>query len=182
MRAEALPTLGDALIQFRRTNGLHADEAARATWNYGFGAVKLVLPNFAWRRKAIEAHDLHHVLTGYPCTIRGEVQMAAWEFGAGPMPHPMATLFCLPLVIVGLLSMPQTTFMAFVLGRRSFGFHGSQISPQILAAPLHTSRTRMIAIKVASGWRDYTQFARLILKASSVLLSPVVFLIGIWIL
>jgi hypothetical protein len=50
-----------------------------------------------WRRDAITRHDLHHILTGYSCTMTREMQMAAWEFAAGRYRHWAATLFCLPL-------------------------------------------------------------------------------------
>ena len=41
------------------------------------------LPNTAGRVQAVKLHDLHHVLTEYPTTWRGEAEISAWEVGAG---------------------------------------------------------------------------------------------------
>jgi hypothetical protein len=133
-------TLGEALAEFRAVNGLAADEATRSSWTCRLGPFGLRLPNFQWRRRAILAHDLHHVLTGYPCTMWGECQMAAWEFGAGPMPHPAAALFCLPLIAVGLLWSPRHIMRAYRAGRRSRTLHRYQGIVGLLTLPVETVR------------------------------------------
>lgn len=105
------------------------------------------LPNFAWRRRAILAHDLHHMLTGYPCTLRGEFQIAAWEFGAGPMPHWAAALFCLPLIAAGLLWSPRRMVRAFRAGRHAHSLHGSMEIAALLNLPPKESRERIIRFR-----------------------------------
>jgi hypothetical protein len=95
------------------------DRFAEASWPCAIGPLILRFPNFRWRRRAIEAHDLHHLMTGYPMTVRGEFQMAAWEFGAGRYPHWGATLFCGPLILLGLLWSPPAMWRAWRAGRRS---------------------------------------------------------------
>jgi hypothetical protein len=137
-------TLREALEAFRQANGLPADESVRASWSCRLGPLTLRLPNFAWRRKAILAHDLHHVLTGYPCTLAGECQMAAWEFAAGRMPHWGAALFCLPLVPLGLLWQPRRMLRAFASGRRSQSLHGSRAIERLLAEPLSAARVEIL--------------------------------------
>jgi hypothetical protein len=139
------PTVGEALIEFRKANGLTADEASNSRWTCRLGPISVRLPNFEWRRRAILAHDLHHVLTGIPCGLRGEMQMAAWEFGAGPMPHWGATLFCLPLVVAGLFWTPRRVLRAFLAGRRSRSLHGSQAIDDLLATPLHVARANLVS-------------------------------------
>jgi hypothetical protein len=83
----------------------------------------LRFPDFAWRRAAIEAHDLHHLMTGYPMTMRGEFQLAAWEFGAGRYPHWGATLFCGPLIAIGCLWSPLAIWRAYRAGRASLSLY-----------------------------------------------------------
>lgn len=112
-------TVGDALRAFRIENGLCLNEREARLWIVRADLVVFPLPNFAWRRRAIDAHDVHHILTGYPCTCEGEVLVAAWEWGAGRFPHWGATLFCLPIVIAGLLFMPGPTLAAWRRGRLS---------------------------------------------------------------
>lgn len=97
--------------------GAEREEAAR--WSCPVGPVTLRFPNFAWRRRAIAAHDLHHRMAGYPMTMRGEFQMAAWEYGAGRYPHWGATLFCAPLILAGLIWSPAAIWRAWQAGRRS---------------------------------------------------------------
>lgn len=131
-------TVADALRAYRAANGIPAVEAD--IWACKVGPVMLELPNFAWRRKAILAHDLHHVLTEIPCTMGGECQMAAWEFGAGRMPHWGAALFCLPLAAIGALLRPRVIFAAFRDGRRSRSLHGTDTLENLLRMPLAAGR------------------------------------------
>jgi hypothetical protein len=166
-------TLAEALRDFRQANGLHADEAARRSWCCRLGPVRLVLPNFVWRRRAVEAHDLHHVLTGYPCTMGGEVQMAAWEFGAGKMPHWAATLFCLPLILIGLVRGPRRTFCAFAAGRRSHSLHGMDDRQRWLTAPLSAALVELTNQEtVDSAWSNWVGFVLLVLRSSAITILP----------
>jgi len=101
---------------------LHQDddsEAGARRWSCPVGPFTLTFPNFGWRRRALRAHDLHHAMSGYPMTMRGEFQMAAWEFGAGRYPHWGATLFCAPLVLIGLCWSPAAMWRAWQAGRRT---------------------------------------------------------------
>src|SRR5262249_47927176 len=135
VRATPDLTLREALAAFRQANGLPADETASAFWTCRLGPLTLRLPNFAWRRQAILAHDVHDVLTGYPCTLGGECQMAAWEFAAGRMPQWGPALFCLPLVPLGFLWQPRRMLRALRSGRRSYSLHGSDAIDRLLATP-----------------------------------------------
>jgi ubiquinone biosynthesis protein Coq4 len=136
-------TLREALARFRRANGLSPDEATQPSWTCRLGPLTLRLPNVAWRRRAIEAHDLHHVLTGTPCTLRGECRMAAWEFAAGGMPHRGAAAFCLPLVLLGTLIAPRATWRAYAAGRRMRNLHGVEIGDDLLDLPVTVVRAAL---------------------------------------
>jgi ubiquinone biosynthesis protein Coq4 len=100
---------------------LRESEAAPqpARWSCPIGPVTFRFPYFAWRRRAIRAHDLHHEMTGYPMTMRGEFQLAAWEMGAGRYPDWRATLMCAPLLVTGLCWSPRAMWRAYRAGRRS---------------------------------------------------------------
>jgi hypothetical protein len=112
----------DRLVRFRQAHDLEAADAPR--WRCRIGPFVLHLPNFVWRQAAIDAHDLHHVMTGYKLTLSGEIQLAAWEWGAGRFPDWRATLFCTPLIVAGALVMPRRTYRAYRLGCRSQSLYG----------------------------------------------------------
>jgi hypothetical protein len=133
-------TVGEALSAFRRAQGLREDEHLRKVWVMRAGDCILALPNFRWRRRAIDAHDVHHLLTGYSCTVPGELDIAAWEFGAGRYPHWGATLFCGPLVLAGLLCRRRETLAAFRRGRRSRSLYGPDILPRLLDMNVEEAR------------------------------------------
>lgn len=173
------PTVGEALDQFRRSHGLASDESARPWWTCRLGPVTLRLPNWHWRRRAILAHDLHHLLTGIPCTLRGECQMAAWEFGAGPMPHWGAALFCVPLVLVGLGWAPRRIWQAFLAGRRSRSLHRSGATDRLLALPLQVARTGFaVPANAPGGLADRARFAVILLQAAVIVAAPIAGLVA----
>jgi ubiquinone biosynthesis protein Coq4 len=132
--------VGEALRAFRDANALHHNEREARWWKVRADLIVLPLPNFAWRRRAIDAHDVHHLLTGYPCTVEGELLIAAWEFGAGRYPHWGATLFCGPLVLAGLLLMPRRTLAAWRHGRRSRSLYLGADLGRLLDMPLAHAR------------------------------------------
>jgi hypothetical protein len=74
------------------------------------------------------------------------MQMAAWEFAAGPCPRIGATLFCLPLVAIGLFVVPRLTFRAFVRGRASRTLYGTHLRDRMLDAPLATIARDLVPI------------------------------------
>lgn len=181
MKPAAECSLEEHLRRFRSENGLAADEAVRRSWVCRVGPWRLVLPNFAWRRNAIAAHDLHHVLTGYSCTLRGECEMAAWEFGAGPMPHWAATLFCLPLILVGLASAPRRLFAAFRAGCGSASLHGRPVSSIGLAEPFPAASARFVVRGSGEPRLVGPRFALLVLRSAAMVLTPVALALAAWI-
>ena len=62
-------------------------------------------------------------MAGYPMTMRGEFQMAAWELGAGRYPHWGATLFCTPLIAIGLFWSPRRMVAAYKSGRATISLY-----------------------------------------------------------
>jgi hypothetical protein len=141
--SEVTVSVGAALAEFRRVNGLCDREREARLWWVRFGGWVWPLPNFGWRRRAIDAHDVHHLLTGYPCTAAGEVEIAAWELGAGRFPHWGATLACSPLIVAGVMAMPGRTLAAWRRGRRCRTLYDAQVLPGLLDMPLSSARARV---------------------------------------
>ncbi len=133
-------TVASALARFRDENGLGHGEHLKRWWIVRAGEAAFPLPNFAWRKRAIDAHDVHHMLTGYPCTVVGELQIAAWELGAGRYPHWGATLFCLPLAVIGFLWAPQDIWSAWRQGRGQRSLYEPETLRGLLSMPLRQAR------------------------------------------
>jgi hypothetical protein len=167
-------TVREALAAFHRVHHLDPDATNAASWTCGIGPVTLRLPNFAWRRAAILHHDLHHVLTGYSCTIRGECQMATWEFAAGRFPHPGATLFCLPLVAAGLVWSPGAIWSAFQRGRRGHSLYGVDLTDTFLRSSVTTLHDRAgTPPELSTRAGNIIAFGWLVLKAWLAVTAPI---------
>jgi ubiquinone biosynthesis protein Coq4 len=141
-------TAAEALAAHYAANGIKADPTRAAKWVCRLGPVSIEFPNWRWRQDAIVRHDLHHVLTGYPCTMTGEMQMAAWEFAAGRYRHWAATMFCLPLALMGAIVAPVRTAAAFRAGLRSTSLYGAELD---LDKPLTALRAEIATLKCPSS-------------------------------
>lgn len=103
-----------------KTDDQNTDEWLRDNWlrMNVFGYRIPVKPLYGFK-KALELHDVHHLLTGYDTTWMGEFQVTAWEIGTGGCaPHG---LFWLKLVVTSLLGVvlrPTATWYAFARGRQ----------------------------------------------------------------
>lgn len=180
MHEDCKPTVGDALAEFRKENGLDLTPAMSPFWRCRVGPVKLVFPNFRWRREAIVLHDIHHVLTGYSCSMRGEFQLATWEFAAGRFPHPAATLFCLPLVVAGICWSPRSIWRAYLDGRCSQSLYGVPGLHDLLNTSLEAARKNYTprqadTVKVS----DIAGFSYLVVQASLTVLVPLAVISGL---
>jgi len=82
-------------------------------------------PNTATRRRSVKLHDVHHVLTGYDTSWRGESEIGAWELGSGCRSHWVAWVLNVQTMALGLFIAPRRTWRAFVRGLRSGNLYGS---------------------------------------------------------
>lgn len=168
-----MQTAVQALVMKRAEQGLDPTYDTAPTWPFTIGPVTIPMPNFSWRRAAIQRHDLHHILTGYPFTMRGEFQVATWEFAAGRYPHWGATLLLLPLVVMGLFWSPTAIWRAFMKGRGETSLYrpalrdaAARLSLDALAkrARIHVRRHRAA---------DVTAFAWLVMQSAAVVVAPI---------
>ncbi len=113
-------------------------------WWFDFFGFKIYMYNFRWRQKAIAHHDLHHIVTGYPCTLKGEMQVAIWEFAAGRYKNIFANLFCIPLVAVGVFLIPKKLWSAFRFGRRSTSTFTTPLTSELLGKSVADVRAQFI--------------------------------------
>lgn len=168
-------TLREAVSQFYLRHGFPEDGGVSAdSWSpFGCRDLKVHLPNFAWRRKAIPFHDLHHVLTGYPFCPTGEFEMAAWEFAAGRYPNPLTTLFCIPLVGLGACLTPKRSLAAFVRGKHSQTLYTGRDYQELLDKSVAEVRAEILPNgPVAATPRHYLEYLALVTGSACVIALP----------
>ena len=113
-------TLGEARARFFEEAGFGADGGYGARWvEVRVGRVPLWFPNTEGRRRAAHFHDVHHILTGYATSLRGETEIAAWEVATGLRRHWVGWLLDLMGFAFGLVINPRRVYRAFVRGRHS---------------------------------------------------------------
>lgn len=145
-----METVAEARRRFFQRSGFPSDGGYDDVWaEASFGAYQYAVPNTRARAAALRVHDLHHLLTGYATDWRGESEISAWELGSGGAGrYGYAWFIALFGLAIGLLTMPQTMWRAFVRGHSTRNLYGllsqSGLSlQQVLALPLATLREQL---------------------------------------
>ena len=127
-------TLAAARDEYFRRNGFGDAGNYDDAWvDFKIGPLPIPFPNPPARRKAVRTHDLHHALTGYGTDFFGELEISAWEVGAGCADVGVAWLLGLSGLAAGAVSLPRRTFRAFVRGRRARSLYGTRYDAALLA-------------------------------------------------
>jgi hypothetical protein len=107
------------------------------------GPILIAFPNTKARVKAVKFHDLHHVLTEYPTTWRGEAQIGAWEVATGCAHHYQGWLLNLLAFAVGLVICPTLVYRAFMRGRHSQNLYLRVFDDELLARRVGSVRREL---------------------------------------
>ena len=127
-------TLGEARALLFERGGFAPDGGYDDRWvKMKLGPIPIGFPNVENRRRAVRFHDLHHVLTEYPTTWRGETEIGAWEVATGLRRFWAGWLLDLLGFALGLLINPRGVYRAFLRGRRSANLYGLEWDEGILA-------------------------------------------------
>jgi hypothetical protein len=185
-------TLGAARARYFELNNFGADGGYDERWiKVKVWRIPIWLPNTAGRVRAVKLHDLHHVLTEYPTTWRGEAEISAWEIGTGGLNKYYAGWFLdLMNVAQGLLINPRGVYRGFMRGRSSSNLFSREFSEEILDHKVGEYRKylNLDQAERRATVTDRMAFAFWVLASVVVYLvavSPVwvpVLLIGLWIL
>jgi len=137
-------TLGEARARLFALGGLGEDGGYADAWVVlKLWRVPLAFPNTEGRRRAVRFHDLHHVLTEYPTTWRGEFEISAWEVAGGIRRYRVAWLLDLLGFACGLVVFPRAVYHAFVRGRHSLNLYGEAWDESILTRRVGEVRHRL---------------------------------------
>jgi hypothetical protein len=120
-------SLRDALSQYYARHGLPADGGESSRWfHVRLGKFSIPVPNPPARRRAVFFHDANHVLTGYNTTFsEGEMDIAAFEIGAGCGPYLIAWFINGFMMLLGIVTRPRNAMQAFMRGRKSGSIYSS---------------------------------------------------------
>jgi len=122
-------TLLAQLAAFYRRNGLGEVIGSRsASVAVYTGCILVPLPNIETRRRYLQYHDLHHLVTGYSVGRIGEGETSAWELGSGSM-FASPTLGAMNLIALstGLFLAPRRMWQAFRRGCSSRHLYSERI-------------------------------------------------------
>ena len=82
------------------------------------GPIYIPFPNTKARVDAVKIHDIHHLLTEYPATLKGEAQIGAWEIASGCDKYYAAWILNFGSLLYGIFFFPKAVFNAFTSGRK----------------------------------------------------------------
>ncbi|MGB8507632.1 MAG: hypothetical protein WCD76_04440, partial [Pyrinomonadaceae bacterium] len=137
-------TLGDARRRYFAVNNFGADGGYSERWiKVKIQRIPVWLPNTEGRRRAVKLHDLHHILTEYPTTWRGEAEISAWEVGGGLRRYYAGWFLDLMNVAQGLLINPRGVYRAFMRGRRTGNLFPLEFSDELLSHRVGEFRERL---------------------------------------
>ncbi|MFO0560529.1 MAG: hypothetical protein U0269_21115 [Polyangiales bacterium] len=139
---EPTSTMRAARDRYFAVNNFGADGGYNDKWtNFELGSMPFPFPNTAARVRALQYHDMHHILTDYNTDFVGELEISAWEVGAGC--KDFAAAWILNLAGIGAwIVAPRRVFAAWVRGRRSESLYGLPLDP-LLESTVAQARERM---------------------------------------
>jgi hypothetical protein len=107
------------------------------------GFFPIWFPNVPSRKRAVRYHDLHHILTEYETTWRGEAEIGAWEVATGGAGAAVGWLLDLLAFAVGLVIHPRGVYRAFVRGRHSANLFREKFDDALLAQRVGATRREL---------------------------------------
>ncbi len=118
--------------------GSNVDDWVGDRW-YRIGGVP-VFPLVGKIKQSLILHDLHHVMTGYHTTWRGELELAGWELGSGGCAwHHFFWFDRLSAFLLGLIFVPRLTLRALRKGWHQHNLYPLR-SDEVLATELDELR------------------------------------------
>ena len=156
-------TLGEARADYFRRSGFPDDGGYSERWiKVKVWRFPIWLPNTAGRVEAVKLHDLHHVLTEYSTTWRGEAEISAWEVGSGGLCSFWAGWWLdLMNVAQGLVVNPRGVYRGFMRGRQSKNLFATEFNDKLLGSAVGEYRYRLGLehIQRSASFADYAAFA-----------------------
>ena len=154
--------------------GVDGDADARWVW-IKIGPIPFAYPNTKARKRLVQVHDLHHLLTGYPTDLVGEAELGAWEIGTG-IRDRSAVRYEIRVLGFMLPRFPSRLRTAFVRGRHCENLIGRHLDDAMLARTVGDLRCELglegpMPDATAEDLREWRHWAA---KAIAVVWGPIV--------
>lgn len=185
-------TLREARALYFRLNNFGDDGGYEERWiKVKVWRVPIWLPNTQGRRLAVKLHDIHHVLTEYPTTWRGEAEISSWEIGAGGLKKYYAGWWLdIMNIAQGLVVNPRGIYRGFMRGRSTSNLYSTGFTDELLTHRVseYRHKLRLDLPSNAPSISDHLLFAMWILISIAVYFGSLaiiflpLILIGMWIL
>ncbi|MBL8755926.1 MAG: hypothetical protein JNK15_21705 [Planctomycetes bacterium] len=153
-------TIGAAISAYRASCGIPPDGGAGARWvTVRALGLPITFPNFAARRAILFLHDVHHLLSGYTTTWRGEAEIGAFELRTGCGRFWAAWMFNSGGFLFGLAIAPRAMFRAFVRAGTCTNFYGTA-EATVAERPVASARRELGLDQPPrrGTWRDVAAF------------------------
>lgn len=122
--------------------------------------VFIPLPNTKARIKAVKFHDIHHLLTGYPATLKGEAEIGAWEIASGCGKYYVAWFLNFGSLLYGMFFFPRSVYNAFMRGSKCKTnlYHNVRYDDHLLNQTVGELRNLLIDDPGKNNALDYFKF------------------------
>lgn len=171
-------TLGEARKVYFERSGFGDDGGYDERWiKVKVWRFPIWLPNTAGRVKAVMLHDLHHVLTEYPTTWRGEAEISAWEVGSGGLKRYWAGWWLdLMNVAQGIVVNPRGIYRGFMRGRRTKNLFATEFKDEMLDSLVgeYREKLHLRSGDEADTFRDNLLFIGWVLLSASIYIASVI--------
>lgn len=150
---EAGLSLRAARDEYFVRNGFGPDGGYSASWvDFKLGPIPFPFPNTKGRIAAVRFHDLHHLVTQYATDFLGELEISAWEIGAGCKGNLTAWAINLGGLGGGMWLAPRRTAAAFQRGLATRTLYGENYET-LLNETLGSVRERLgLTQPVVATW------------------------------
>lgn len=141
--------------------------------------LNLYFPNWDSRRRAVLKHDIHHIIAGYPSTLKGEAEISTWEISSGCKGYWAAFAINLLGMMMGIFY-PRAIFRAWVRGKNTNNLYDDALTnEEALNTPVSELQDRLLlkadpkTMKATFG-QTLSLFGMLLFGAVYMLLSLVI--------
>lgn len=166
------------LAEFYHRNDFDLDGgiSKQVSW-VKIGPIPLPIINLKSRKKALLFHDIHHILTGYDTSLKGEAEISAWEIAAGGWGRLWYVwMIVLSGFAMGVVFFPGATRRAFEAGKRHKNAYVCGFThPQILTMKMQALQAEIE--KGGTEQRGYRFWA--ILSVSIFFVAPLILALGL---